>query len=83
MVLNDAEVVAAFEKSNIVPLKADWTTRDEEITRALESFERNGVPFYVIYPADEKAPPRPLPEILSKSIVLKAIEELSPTGGKQ
>ncbi len=81
VVLNDPQVVAAIEKSNLVPLRADWTNRDEEITRALESFERNGVPFYVIYPADEKAPPRPLPEILSKSIVLKAIDELSQTSG--
>jgi thiol:disulfide interchange protein DsbD len=84
VVLNDAEVVAAMNKNNIVTLKADWTTRDEEITRALESFGRNGVPFYVIYPADPNAPARPLPEILSKSIVLKAIDALATTsGGKQ
>jgi thiol:disulfide interchange protein DsbD len=83
VVLDDAEVVRAIEKSNIVPLRADWTNRDEQITSALESFERNGVPFYVIYPADEKAHPRPLPEILSKSIVLQAIRELSSTGGKK
>jgi thiol:disulfide interchange protein DsbD len=81
VVLSDADVVNAFERNKIVTMKADWTNRDAEITRALESFERNGVPFYVLYPADAQASPRTLPEILSKSIVLDAIEQTMKTGG--
>jgi thiol:disulfide interchange protein DsbD len=53
-------------------VKADWTTRNPEITRALESFGRNGVPLYVIYSKsiDE---PMILPELLTPGIVLDAL----------
>jgi hypothetical protein len=36
-------------------LRADWTNRDDEITRELARFNRNGVPLYVLY--DSKAAP--------------------------
>jgi thiol:disulfide interchange protein len=43
------KVIKAFEKYHVVALKADWTNGDPEITKALRSLKRNGVPVYVIY----------------------------------
>ena len=66
-------VRAAFEKNGIVPMKADWTNANPEITAALKKFGRVGVPFYVIYPKGKVDQPITLPEILTEQIVLDAL----------
>ena len=53
-------------------MRADWTSRDAEITRALESLGRSGVPLYVLYPGNNDSPVL-LPEVLTESIVLNAL----------
>ncbi len=70
----NAEVQQAFHDKNILPLKADWTSRDEKITRALAAFGRNSVPLYVYYPAKTGSEPVILPEIISPGIVLEALK---------
>lgn len=45
VVFSSDEVKQKFRGLNFVMMKADWTNRNPEITRALESFGRNGVPF--------------------------------------
>ncbi len=85
--LQAASVRRAFAERDVALLKADWTRRDPEITRALASFGRAGVPLYVLYPADQAAQPRILPELLTPRIMLDALAELpapaagAPTGG--
>ena len=54
---------------------ADWTQYDPEITKQLAAVERSGVPTYVIYPAGENSNADVLPELLTKDIVLKALEK--------
>ena len=71
------EVADAFKQSGIVTMKADWTNRNEEITRALEEHGRTGVPLYIFYPADPAQSPEILPQVLSPSIMLKAISRYS------
>lgn len=61
---------------NVVPMKADWTNANPEITAALKSFGRVGVPFYVIYPAGDAARPIVLPELLTEAILLDALRKL-------
>jgi thiol:disulfide interchange protein len=63
----------AFEKDGIVPMKADWTNANPEITAALKKFGRVGVPFYVLYPSGRSGEPIILPEILTENIVLEAL----------
>lgn len=60
-------------KEGVVLMKADWTLRDEKITRALASHGRQGVPVYALYGRDGKA--RLLPEVLTPQIVLKALDQ--------
>jgi thiol:disulfide interchange protein/DsbC/DsbD-like thiol-disulfide interchange protein len=74
--LQATAVRRAFAERDVAMLKADWTRRDPEITRALASFGRIGVPLYVLYPADPAAAPRVLPELLTQRIMLDALAEL-------
>lgn len=74
-VLNTAEVQSAFQDRNVALVKADWTNRDPEITKALESHGRSGVPVYVLYPGDGSGPTL-LPEVLTKDIVFDALEKI-------
>jgi len=66
------DVRQTFKEKNFIMIKADWTTRNPEITRALESFGRNGVPLYVIY-SESIDEPMILPELLTPGIVLDAL----------
>ncbi len=66
-------VRAKFRELGIVPLRADWTNANPEITAALQHFGRVGVPFYVLYPAGKPSEPITLPELLTEQIVLDAL----------
>ena len=79
LVLNKPRVMQAFRDHNVLLFRADWTSRDDEITQTLESFGRNGVPLYVFYQANQ-ADPVILPEVLTQRIVLQAIESASSLG---
>jgi thiol:disulfide interchange protein DsbD len=73
-VLRSDDVESALRAHNFVLLKADWTNGDPEITKKLASLGRAGVPTYVLYPATADSAPDVLPELLTKSLVLAAIE---------
>jgi len=60
----------------VVPVRADWTTSDPDVTRALQQFGRDGVPLYVLYSGREDDPPRILPQLLTTDIVITELEEL-------
>jgi len=72
-VLDSAEVEKRFSASGIVLMRADWTKYDPAITAELASVDRSGVPTYVIFPANNGAPDV-LPELLSKGVVLGALD---------
>ncbi|MEO8206074.1 MAG: thioredoxin family protein, partial [Chthoniobacterales bacterium] len=71
--INTPAVRAAFKKQGIVPMQADWTNADPDITEALKQFGRVGVPFYVFYPAGKSDQPVVLPELITEQIVLNAL----------
>lgn len=74
--LSTESVVNALKAKNVAYIKGDWTRRDPAISRYLESFGRNGVPLYVLYPAEGE--PRVLPQILTPALVEDAIASLNP-----
>jgi len=55
-------------------VRADWTRRDPEITRALTALGRSGVPVYVLYRPGKA--PLVLPEVLQQNTVLDALQSL-------
>ena len=57
-----------LEEKNIEYIKADWTNRNDAITRSLKKYGRSGVPFYVYWePGYEN--PKILPAILTDQII--------------
>ncbi len=74
-VLADRAVIRKIEEKGIIPMKADWTNRNEEITRLLAKFGRSGVPLYVVFPAGRPDEPIILPEVITTGIVLEALEK--------
>lgn len=74
--INTSAVRALLAEKNIIPIKADWTNSNPEITAALKRFGRVGVPLYVLYPAADAANPLVLPELLTEAILLEALKKL-------
>lgn len=68
-------VIKAFKKNNVVPMLADWTQKDPEITQALENLGRVGVPLNAIY-SSKLEEPLLLPSILSAETVIEALSKL-------
>jgi thiol:disulfide interchange protein DsbD len=68
-------VRAKLKELNAVPLLGDYTRQDEQITAELQRFQRAGVPLVLVYPPDPNSPPIVLPELLTPSIVLGALEK--------
>ncbi|MDF1503461.1 thioredoxin family protein, partial [Roseisolibacter sp. H3M3-2] len=67
-------VRASIRAHDVVLLRADWTTRDPAVTRALAAFGRNSVPFVVLYGRDRAAAPALLPTLLTPGIVTRALD---------
>jgi thiol:disulfide interchange protein len=74
--LQSPAVTGALARRGVATLKADWTNRDPAITRVLGSFGRNGVPLYLLYPARVSGAPAVLPQILSESALVDALDKL-------
>ncbi len=81
-VLNTADMQAEFADRDVAYLVADWTNHNAEIAGFLREHGRTGIPLYVLYPADPAAEPVILPQILTRNIVLRALDTVAPhTGG--
>ena len=73
-------VRASLRAHDVVLLRADWTTRDPSVTRALAGFNRNSVPFVVLYGRDRAAAPAVLPTLLTPGIVTRALDAAAAAG---
>ncbi|MCE5230358.1 thioredoxin family protein [bacterium] len=50
-VLSTDRIRDAFAKYNVVPVRGDYTRKDDTITAVLKYFKQAGVPLYIIFPA--------------------------------
>ena len=75
VVFGSKTVQEAFREKGIVALKADWTQKTPQITKALEGFGRSAVPLNVLYIPGQHTPVI-LPELLTPATVLEALESL-------
>jgi len=73
LVLHTPEVVAAFEEHGVVPMKADWTNRDDGIARFLAEHGRYGIPFYLLYRPGRE--PHVFGELISKQGVIDVLAD--------
>jgi thiol:disulfide interchange protein len=76
LAFTSTEVAEKIRSLDMVMLKADWTNRDENITRALAGYGRNSVPLYVIHTEPDLTKKVILPEIISASILLDYLNEI-------
>ena len=76
-VLFTDDITAAFAEHGVVYMIADWTNHDPKIAELLKKHRRNGIPLYLMYPADPVAAPLILPQLLTKRMVIDALEEVS------
>ncbi len=74
LVLSDSSIVERLKEENVIAMQADWTLPDDRIAAYLARNGRYGIPFNAVY-----GPGAPrgvtLPEILSKSGVLAALDD--------
>ncbi|MDW8020850.1 MAG: protein-disulfide reductase DsbD family protein [Chloroherpetonaceae bacterium] len=74
-VLETDAVERKMAELGIVPIRADWTNRNDEITRLLKKFGRSGVPLYVVFPSGRLNEPIVLPEVLTPELLIEALEK--------
>jgi thiol:disulfide interchange protein len=72
-VLNSEAVRQGMQQHNVIPVKADWTRRDESISAWLKRYGKAGVPFYLFISKDGTI--TALPEVLTTEMVLEAISK--------
>ncbi|HJN76600.1 MAG TPA: protein-disulfide reductase DsbD family protein [Myxococcota bacterium] len=76
-VLETDKVRGAMAERRVVPVKADWTNRDDTITEWLQRYGKAGVPFYLVVPADPSRDNIALPEVITPDIVIEALDAAS------
>jgi thiol:disulfide interchange protein len=74
--LSSDTITKALADNGVTYLKGDWTNNDPAITEVLKRYETSGVPLYLMFPADPSQPAEVLPQILTESIVLDALERI-------
>ncbi len=73
LILNNSDVIAAFQDHDVLAMKADWTNRDDGIARFLAEHGRYGIPFYMLYRPGQ--PPHLFGELLNAAEVARVIAE--------
>ncbi len=80
LVIETAEMIALFEKLDVITVKADNTRPNAVIQTWLERHKRAGVPMYLVLPAcGAPADTTLLPEILTTGILGDALEQAGPS----
>ncbi|WP_191061220.1 thioredoxin family protein, partial [Geminicoccus harenae] len=79
--LETAATQEAFAAAGVATLVGDWTNGDPAVGALLQRHGREGVPLYLLYPAGSGAPVV-LPQILTESIVLQALEPVARTAAQ-
>ncbi len=69
LVLKNKSIVELFRDKHIKALKADWTRKDPMIGQYLASFQKRGIPFYVLYKKGQA------PEVFSEILTVGLIQE--------
>jgi len=77
LIFSQADVQELLRERNVHLLKADWTQRNEEISKLLDQYNRVGVPFYVFYSSQHPGG-LVLPEVLTKSSFMKLVDQAFP-----
>lgn len=75
VVFGSEAVRELITSKNVTLVRADWTSKNPAITRALQNYGRNGVPLNVIL-SGPTTPPVVLPNILTPGVVIDELRKL-------
>ena len=78
-VINTDDMKAKITEGCVVPVKADYTNEDPNITTWLKRFKRPGVPMYLILPAGKPDEVIKLPDALTASSMLEGLKKAGPS----
>lgn len=73
LVFSQQDVMIEVADADLLLVKADWTKYNADITQLLSQYQRNGVPLYLMFPADPDAKPEILPQLLTPEIFTDAL----------
>lgn len=71
-VIDTPAIRELFATQDVICMKADYTDKSDDLTKVLRSFNRAGVPMYLVYPGKSDA--ILLPELLTQSMVTDAVD---------
>ncbi len=74
-VLETDEIRSAMQRMGVVPIKADFSRQSPEIEKDLARFGRPSVPLNLVYRPAQPDDPIVLPELLTKSLVIRALKQ--------
>ncbi len=74
LVLDQEEIKNLFKNRDIKTLRADWTDRNDDILKYLNTYNKYGIPFNILYTTSNRDG-FIFSEILSKNQIRKAIEK--------
>ncbi|MEM8962500.1 MAG: thioredoxin family protein [Acidobacteriota bacterium] len=72
-VIETAKVAEAFERHDVITMKADWTNRDDIIAEYLARWGRSSIPFYILYRPGQD--PHVFPSVLTKGELVGTVED--------
>ena len=75
-VLFTDDMTQAFADAGVTYMVADWTNYDPAIGEFVQEHGRNGIPLYVMYPGDLQSEPVMLPQLLTRTIVIEALDRV-------
>ena len=78
LVLNTPEVAQAFKENDVLPMKADWTNKNDAIADFLAEHGRYGIPFYLLYRPGQE--PHVFSELPSRDGLVQTVREAA--GGR-
>jgi thiol:disulfide interchange protein/type II secretory pathway pseudopilin PulG len=81
LILDTSEVATAFATHHVVPMRADWTNRNDEIARFLADHGRYGIPFYLLYRPGRD--PYVFSELPTKTAILAALDAAATPAARQ
>jgi thiol:disulfide interchange protein len=73
LILDTPEVARAFTENAVVPMRADWTNKSDEIAAFLKEHGRYGIPFYILYRPGRE--PHVFSELPDKASLVATVRE--------
>lgn len=75
MAFSSSEFFSRAEELGVSLLVGDWTNPNSDIANLIKHHNRSGIPLYLVYPAIPNAPPQILPQLLTSSTIVNALDD--------